>query len=181
MRTIKTWLATIAVLLCCVTMSAHDFEVNGIYYKVTSETDLTVGVAYKGYSSGSYSNEYSGTVTIPPTVTFQSEIYDVTSIEGKAFSGCSELTVITIPESVSWIGERAFEGCNSLISVVIPTGVTSIEDYTFLGCSGLTSIYIPEGVEDIKNCAFQDCSSLTSITIPKSMSMILGNPFTRCI
>ena len=68
MRTIKLWLTTIATLLCSLTASAHDFEVDGIYY-ITSSADLTVEVTYRGSSSSSYSNEYSGAVTIPSTVT----------------------------------------------------------------------------------------------------------------
>ncbi len=48
MKTTKHWLVTIAMLLCCISVSAHDFEVDGIYYRITSSTDLTVSVTYKG-------------------------------------------------------------------------------------------------------------------------------------
>ena len=89
MRTIKLWLTTIATLWCSLAANAHDFEVGGIYYDITSSADLTVEVTYRGSSSGSYDNEYSGAVTIPSTVTYNSKTYSVTSIGNYAFSGCS--------------------------------------------------------------------------------------------
>ena len=80
MKIIKTWLATIAVLLCSITANAHDFEVNGIYYSITSNT--TVSVTYRGSYYDSYSNEYSGNVVIPSAVTYLGKEYSVTSIGG---------------------------------------------------------------------------------------------------
>lgn len=76
MKTIKTWLFTIAVLLFSITANAHDFVVNGIYYDVTSNT--TVSVTYRG--SYVNSREYSGNVVIPSTVTHSGKEYSVTSI-----------------------------------------------------------------------------------------------------
>ena len=117
MKQTRLWLATIAALLCSLTASAHDFEVDGIYYNITSYADLTVEVTYRGYSYGSYSNEYSGAVTIHSTVTYNSKTYRVTSIGSSAFSGCSSLTSITLPKSVTSIGSGAFNKCSSLTSI----------------------------------------------------------------
>lgn len=80
MRIKKLWLTSIAVLLCSITASAHDFNVDGIYYNITSSTDLTVEVSYRGSSSSYYSNEYRGAVTIPSTVTYNGNTYSVTII-----------------------------------------------------------------------------------------------------
>ena len=165
MKTIKTLLITMAVLLCSITASAHDFEVDGIYYNVTSSANLTVSVTYKGNSYRSYYNEYNGAVIIPSTATYNSMTYSVTSIGESAFHDCSRLTSITIPESVTSIGRSAFFGCSSLTSITIPESVTSIGESAFRGCSSLTSITIPESVTSIGSSAFYGCSSLTSIIV----------------
>lgn len=104
----------------------------------------------------------------------------VTSIGSSAFSGCSGLTNITIPESVTSIGSFAFLGCTGLISVTIPDSVTSIGGWAFSGCSGLKSITIGNGVTDIGDFAFQGCNGLTSVTIPDSVTSIGDDAFYNC-
>ena len=101
MKQTKLWLTTIAALLCSLAASAHDFKTGGIYYNITSSTDLTVAVTYRGDYDYSYSNGYSGAVTIPETVTYNNNTYSVTSIGSSAFYYCSSLTAITIPSSVT--------------------------------------------------------------------------------
>ena len=104
----------------------------------------------------------------------------VTSIGNKAFYGCSGLTSLTIPSSVTSIGDKAFHGCSGLTSLVIPSGVTSIGDKAFYGCSGLISLTIPSSVTSIDNYAFEGCSSLTSLTIPSSVTWIGWYAFSGC-
>ena len=119
-------------------------------------------------------------ISIPAKVRINGKVYDVTSIEYDAFSGCSGLTNISIPEGVSSIGYKAFSGCSSLTSIKIPESVSSIGEEAFSGCSGLTSINIPEGVTSIGYSAFRDCRSLTSINIPEGVSSIDGWAFYGC-
>ena len=77
-------------------------------------------------------------------------------------------TSITIPNSVTSIGDSAFRGCSSLTNITIPSGVTSIGDFAFSGCSSLTSVTIPSGVTSIGWGAFYDCSSLKTINCEAS-------------
>ena len=102
------------------------------------------GLAYALNADGaSYSvTDYTGT----ETEVYISPMYNrkpVTSIGSSAFSGCSRLTNITIPDSITSIGSSAFSGCSSLTNITVPDSVTSIGKAAFSGCSGLTSITLP--------------------------------------
>ena len=80
-----------------------------------------------------------------------------------SFEICTSLTSITIPDSVTSIGERAFYNCSSLASITIPNTITSIGDQAFNGCSSLTSITIPESVTSIGSDAFRYCYKLVEV------------------
>lgn len=104
MKHIKHLAATVAMLLGCITVSAYDFEVDGIFYNITNRSSFTVEVTYY------YEEPYSGDVVIPKTVTYNGAVYTVTSIDDYAFYDCSNLTTVTVPESVTSIGRSAFYG-----------------------------------------------------------------------
>ena len=104
----------------------------------------------------------------------------VTSIGDWAFSECSSLHSVTIPDSVTSIGNWTFHRCSSLHSVTIPDSVTSIRDWAFLDCKSLQSVTIPDSVTSIGDGAFNGCESLQSVTIPESVIIIKGNPFSNC-
>ena len=101
-----------------------------IWYDFNSNTK-TASVTYRGSYYSAYSNEYTGEVVIPSTVTYEGVEYSVTSILSYAFYNCSGLTSVTIPEGVTRIGDRAFSYCSGLTSVTIPENVTSIGDNVF--------------------------------------------------
>ena len=104
----------------------------------------------------------------------------VTSIGRGAFYGCWKLTSLTIPSGVTSIGYSAFRGCSGLTSLTIPSSVTEISDDAFKGCSGLTSMIIPSGVTAIGRETFSGCSGLTSLTIPSSVTSIGESAFEWC-
>ncbi len=104
----------------------------------------------------------------------------VTSIGNNAFQYCYALDSITIPASVTSIGNNAFQCCYALTSITIPASVTSIGNNAFQYCYALDSITIPASVTSIGNNAFQCCYALTSITIPASVTSIGNNAFQYC-
>ena len=173
-------LFTALLLLCCLTATAHDFEVGGIYYNITNDTNKTVEVTYKGNYNYSYSDEYTGSVVIPENVTYNGTTYSVTSIGDWAFSYCTGLTSIEIPNSVTSIGDWAFSYCTGLTSIEIPNSVTSIGNNAFKGCTGLTSIEIPNSVTNFGNYAFRGCTGLTSVVIGNSVTSIGNYAFDNC-
>ena len=97
-----------------------------------------------------------------------------------AFEGCTSLTSITIPDSVTKIGKRAFYECKNLTSITIPDSVTEINNSAFAFCTSLTSVAIPDSVTSIGNYAFNSCDSLTSIMLPDSIKYIERNTFEYC-
>lgn len=125
-------------------------------------------------------NNEQNIVNISDTIRWNGLKYKVAGIGAGTFQNCSDLTSVTIPDSVTSIGAGAFQYCRGLTSIVIPAGVTSIEDVTFNGCRRLTSITLPESVTSIGERAFTACSSLTNITIPDSVISIGANAFQSC-
>ena len=104
----------------------------------------------------------------------------VTSIGDEAFSPCYYLTSLTIPNTVTSIGEYAFNGCNNLANITIPDAVTSIGAGAFAYCSEFTSITIPNSVTSIEDKTFLGCNGLTSVTIGNSVTSIGASAFQYC-
>ena len=128
--------------------SADAVEIGGIFYNLNTE-DKTAEVT-------SNPNGYIGVIVIPEEITYGDIKYNVTSIGGWAFSGCS-----------------------SLISVTIPNSIDSIEIGAFSGCTSLTSVTIPENVKSIDVAAFNYCTSLVNVSIPNSVIYVGSNAFTE--
>ena len=99
--------------------------------------------------------------------------FPVTGIGEEAFSECSGLTRVTIPEGVTSIGESAFEKCD-LTCVTLPNNLTKIEESAFEDCDGLISVTLPDSLRSIGWTVFAGCVGLTSVTIPERVTGIGG-------
>ena len=151
-------LLTALLLLCSTVASAHDFEVDGIYYNIANSSAKTVAVTYKGSNSSEFYNEYSGDITIPASVTYNGTNYSVTSIGNSAFSYCDSLANVTIPNSVTTIGNSAFQKCSALQSISIPASVTGIGNWVFSGCTSLQDVTFEDGSTELNlgDCRYSD-------------------------
>ena len=102
------------------------------------------------------------------------------TIDKNTFSGCDNLTSVTIGDSVTSIGTSAFSNCDNLTSVTIGDSVTFIGNSAFSGCNKLTSVTIPDSITTIDARAFEHCTNLTNVTIPDSVMTIGYRAFYGC-
>lgn len=192
---LRATLLLAAILATAIPSHAYDFEVNGIYYHFNGD-GTSVYVTYKA----AYYNSYSGSVTIPSSVTYNGKTYSVTAIGDMAFY-FSSVASVTIPNSVTYIGGSAFRDCTGLTSLTIPTNVTSIGNYAFDGCnnvtkltwnakdcssngnmatSNITQVTIGLGVEVLPDY-FVSGSKIAGLSIPSTVKRIGAYAFNGCV
>ena len=104
----------------------------------------------------------------------------VTEIGDDAFANFTELVSVELPKQLEHIGESAFENCNYLRNITLPEGLREIEKNAFRDCNNLTSIVLPESLTALGEGAFRNCSTLTGINLPKSIKEIPKNAFKDC-
>ena len=194
---------SILLLLLPLLASAHDFEVDGIFYQIISEEDRTIAVTYEGTNKYSPDSYYAGEIIIPEHVSYSGNEYTVTRIGERAFMNCDSLTSVSLPESIeriedsafsscydlteirmpskaNHIGTGAFNSCKKLDSIRIPEGVTILYYTTFWGCTNLKSVILPNSLLTLENGVFVDCDSLSTITLPDSIVKIGNYTFGYC-
>ena len=139
--------------------------------KITYEKDSNNNVTITNVDAGTQTS-----IEIPETI----DGGTVKIIGANAFDGCSSLTSITLPQSLTSIENLAFADCTALQNINIPQNVTNIGVSAFLQCKSLTSITIPSGVTSIKTATFANCTSLKSIELPDHLVSIGGSAFSAC-
>ncbi len=106
--------------------------------------------------------------------------YTITAIGEKAFTGCTLIKELKLPDSVKTIGDNAFAGCTSLRKVELPKNLKSLPLGAFLNCTRLEEAVMPEGLISIGNYAFYGCSALGSIKLPSTVSEIGAMALAEC-
>ena len=175
-------LALVACLTSALSASAYDFSAsyNGvtIYYNITSSTNKTVEVTYKEDGYYNYYGGYVGNVTIPSSVYYNGSYYTVTAIGDDAFTQAGGMTSITLPNTITSIGDWAFCGTEmdtyapAITTITIPNSVKTIGKYAFHRCYSLRTVVIGDGVTTIGESAFQRCYNMNEITLGKSVTSI---------
>lgn len=164
----------LVVMMLMMASSAMAEVIDGFRYVLDSETKTATLLPKKN-------DQYSGDIVVPEKVKGNDGVeYVVTVFVDRCFEDCRGLTSISIPSSVTSLGNECFKGCRGLTSVTIPSSVTSLGEYCFYDCSGLTSITIPSSVTSLRDACFDGCSGLTSITIPSSVTSLGNNCFQDC-
>lgn len=161
--------------------TAYDFVVDGIYYHYDSK-NRTASIASRSTSDALFSDmqKYEGDIVIPSEVTYNGRTIPITKVEGSAFSYCTELHSVILPNSVTSIGGGAFSMCTSLETVVLPEGLTMIEQDLFNKCRSLVNVEIPSSVISFGDHAFEGCSSLKKIVMPEGLTDMGDGTFNDC-
>ncbi len=120
--------------------------------------------------SAFYKNAKVTSITVPKVV----------EIGNGAFSACTNLVKITLPEGLTTIVSDMFSDCAKLCKVNIPDTVTDIEVQAFDGCRALDGIILPEGIKSLDFAAFRNCG-LTEIRLPDGVESVSGDVFYGCI
>lgn len=170
---IKKLVIAMAMMLCVSATHAYDFENGGLCYNINSSN--TVSVTYR---SSNY-NSYSGSVTIPATVTHGGTTYRVTEIGASAFRDCADLEWLTIDADIVNVGPNALSGCTSIEKIVFPNSLSIVGSQAMQGCSTLFTVYFGSGLTQLGANVFMGCDELQSVDINTSTPpRIYFNTFT---
>lgn len=158
-------------LMSNLTSYAYDFEVNGFAYNITSASGKNVEITYKtSYNYITPVDDYAGEITIPSKVDYNGMTFTVSAIGTNAFNGCKNLKKVTIPNSITKIGNGAFL-YSGIENIDIPNSVTSIGESVFLGCTQLLTYKLPESISRLPRQLFSGCNFET-ITINKNINRL---------
>ncbi len=197
-KTLLLFTCFTALLSCNQHSESHNFEVDGIYYKIVDKDSRLAMVTYKGKDWNAYDHEYRDTILIPNTVTYRNKVYRITEIGDYAFRGCSEMTSIAIPETVWHIGLGAFSGCEGLKEIHISdlsawcelsfydvtddSGDSPLNyaDGLYLNGELITDLVVPDDVTEIGAHAFEGYEKLRSVVLHNNIEAIYKSAFFYC-
>ncbi len=166
-----------------INIPANTLEVS-ISLNCSSLKTVTVDESNKAYSSEDgvlYDKTKNRLITVPQAFEgYLSIPQSVTEIGQGAFKGCSSLVGITVPGGVKTIADSAFANLDSLEKAVLSEGIISIGNNAFHSCTALKSVTLPPSVTSVGDCAFHSCSALESIYIPLSVETIGSFAFEWC-
>ena len=180
MRTVKLFNQMSRTVFCSLLLfvssfaKASDFVVDGIAYNAVSMDDMTCEVTFDETVN------YSGSISIPSEVTYNSRIFTVVGIGYQSFKQCKEITDVKLPETIKSIGEDAFKNCTQLLSINVPESVNSIGAAAFRGCSLLETVNLPANLTVLKSDLFNNCEALKEIVIPENVESIEAGAFIYC-
>lgn len=167
-------------MLSSIHSSAYDFEADGIYYNITSMSNLEVGVTHR--TGTTRNSSYTGEIVIPETVNYNNRTFTVTSIENFAMGGSSEgseITHVVLPETIMKIGADAFYRCSTLENINFPVNLVQIDKYAFHKTS-ISEAILGNKLQIIGEYAFDTCSKLNKVVIGKNVTSIGSRAFSNC-
>ncbi|MCM1297162.1 MAG: leucine-rich repeat domain-containing protein [Muribaculaceae bacterium] len=135
---------------------------------------------YTAWDGVLYSRNMTQIVRCPEGKNTMTIPSSVTKIGNRAFRNCANLSSVALPTSLTEIGDAAFLNCTGLESILILGNVRTVGNYAFDGCEKLTYVGMQTGVTQIGECAFRSCSSLTTIALPDSVQSVGGGAFKGC-
>ena len=172
----------LCIILTAINASAYDFEVDGIYYNIISNVDLTVEVTNKNKGSFSGNDSYSGSVVVPDMVRYENKNYSVVRIGDSAFGGGyggSDITEVVLPETIEEIRSDAFHNCCKLLKINMPENLNIIGDSAF-SSTQLATLVIPDCCTAIGSLAFNYCGNLRMVVLGKGLKDIGDSAFGSC-
>ncbi|MCQ2289411.1 MAG: leucine-rich repeat protein [Muribaculaceae bacterium] len=167
-------LISLMLLAVITTAHAYDFMVNSIAYNINSNNQ-SVSVTNVDFSGTSY----SGDIVIPEEVAYSGKTYPVTGIGMSAFSWATEVTSVSMPNTITNLGTYSFLGATGIKSIKIPESVITIDTDAFRSCA-FTEVVIPNNVTNIGNGAFSENENLKKVVIGNSVTHIGMEAFARC-
>lgn len=176
----KRYLALLLAVLYAGTAWSYNFSAvspsgHTLYYNYTTGG---VVVTTQSTSYPNYTVAPAGALIIPDSVTNAGTTYAVVGIGYAVFNGCTGLTSVSIPNTVTSIDAWAFNNCTGLTSLNIPNSITTIGDKAFKNCSGLTNLVLPSSVQSIGNSAFLGCTGIAVLDIPSTVTSIQDDAFS---